>query len=135
MIAHHPFNPKSFTVSCRHRIVFFFIYPGFLLLTNLMADVDAANSDNVAIVEKRGHDRHRGSKNKPKYTLDIAASSSTPAKRRPGLPLGSKNKKPFVATTDPANHLDVSVARPTLPSSSSHNLFSFLAFAGAQCRK
>jgi hypothetical protein len=34
---------------------------------------------------------------------------------------------------DPADHLDVSVAHPILPSSSSDDLFSFFSFAGAQC--
>jgi hypothetical protein len=37
--------------------------------------------------------------------------------------------------TDPADRLDVSVACPTLPSSSVGNLFAFLAFACAQCRE
>jgi hypothetical protein len=57
VIAHHPFNPKPFTVSCRCRIIFFFIYLGFLMLINLMADVDATSSGNVAIVEKRSRGR------------------------------------------------------------------------------
>jgi hypothetical protein len=37
--------------------------------------------------------------------------------------------------TDPADRLDVSVAHPILPSSSSSDLFSFFSFAGAQCHE
>jgi hypothetical protein len=100
-----------------------------------MADVDATNYDDVAIVEKRGHDHLRGSKNKPKSLLAAAASSSTPAKHRLGRSIGSKNKKSFVTMTDPIDRLDVSVAHPILSSSSSGDLFSFFSFAGAQCRE
>jgi hypothetical protein len=97
-----------------------------------MADVDATN---YATIEKRACGHPRGSKNQPKSTLSLATSSSTPAKRRPGRPLGSKNKKSSMVTTDPADRLDVSVAHPTLLSSSSGDLFSFFSFAGAQCRQ
>jgi hypothetical protein len=100
-----------------------------------MVDVDATNYDDVAIVENRGHGHLRGSKNKPKSSLTAAASSSTPAKRRLGRSIGSKNKKSFVTMTDPVDHLDVSVAHPILSSSLSGDLFSFFSFAGAQCRE
>jgi hypothetical protein len=110
VITHHPFNPKPLTISCRHRIIFFFIYLGFLLLINLMANVNATSSSNVTLVEKWGQGHPRGSKNKPKSTLAVVASSSTSAKHRLGRPLGSKNKKPFVVTTDHSDRLDVSVA-------------------------
>jgi hypothetical protein len=61
-----------------------------------MADVGAINHSDLATVEKHGRSRPRGSKNKPKSSLDLAASSSTPAKHHPGHPLGSKNKKSAV---------------------------------------
>jgi hypothetical protein len=38
-------------------------------------------------------------------------------------------------TADLADHLDVSLAGPSAPSSSSGHLFSFFSFAGAQCRE
>jgi hypothetical protein len=57
-----------------------------------MANVDATNHGDVATVQKRGRDRPRGSKNKPKSSLAAAASSSTPAKHRLGRPLGSKKR-------------------------------------------
>jgi hypothetical protein len=80
-----------------------------------MASVVATSSGNVAIVEKHGHRCPRGSKNKPKSTLAVVAPSSTLAKRHSSRLLGRKNKKPFVLTINPADRLDVSVARPTLP--------------------
>jgi hypothetical protein len=100
-----------------------------------MADVDATNHGDVASVEKRGCGRPHGSNNKPKSSLAVAASSSTPAKHRPGRPLGSKNKKSSLTIADPGDRLDVSAAHPILPSSSSGDLFSFFSFAGAQCHE
>jgi hypothetical protein len=97
--------------------------------------VDATNYGDVATVEKHGRVCPQGSKNKPKSTLVVAASLSTRAKCRPGRPLGSKNKESSRVMMDPADHLDVSVAHPTLPSSSSGDLFSFLSFAGAHYRE
>jgi hypothetical protein len=73
-----------------------------------MADVDATNYCDVAIVEKRDRGRPRRSKNKPKSSLATAASSSTLAKRRLGRPIGSKNKKSFVTMMDPVDRLNVS---------------------------
>jgi hypothetical protein len=100
-----------------------------------MADVDATNYSNVATVEKHGRGHPRGSKNNPKSSLAAVASSSISAKRHPGRPLGSKNKKSSLVTMDPADRLDVSVARPILSSPSPGDLFSFFSFAGAQCRE
>jgi hypothetical protein len=100
-----------------------------------MADVDASNYGDIVTVEKRRRGHPRGSKNKPKSTLVVAALSSTPAKHRPVRPLGSKNKKSSAVMMDHADCLDVSVAHPTLPSSSSGNMFSLLYFAGAQCHE
>jgi hypothetical protein len=102
----------------------------------LVADVGATNHGDAADVEKSGRGRPRGSKNKPKLSLVVATtSSSTLAKCHPGRPLGSKNKKSVVVTADLADHIDVCQARPSVLSSSSHHLFSFFSFAGAQCRE
>jgi hypothetical protein len=100
-----------------------------------MANVNATNQGDVATVEKLGRGLPRGSKNNPKSSLVVVASSSTLAKRRPGRPLGSKNKKSAIVTADPTDRLDVSFAHPSATSSSSGNLFSFFSFARAQCRE
>jgi hypothetical protein len=61
-------------------------------------------------------------------------SSSAPAKRRPGCPLGSKNKAK--ASSSHINEpLDVSVAHPNPPQPSTGAVFSLFALAGAQCRE
>jgi hypothetical protein len=66
----------------------------------------------------------------------VDASTSTPANRRHGRPLGSKNKvKISAAPTITDKHLDVSLAQPVLPQLSAGNLFSFFAFACAQCNE
>jgi hypothetical protein len=44
------------------------------------------------VVEKRGHGRPRGSKNKPKDASMVVSSSSAPVKWRPGHPLGRINQ-------------------------------------------
>jgi hypothetical protein len=98
-----------------------------------MADVNATNQGDVAIVEKHGHGHPHGSKNNPKSSFAVVASSSTLAKRRPGRPLRSKNKKSAIGTTDPIDHLDVSFTHPAALSSSFGDLFSFFSFTGAQC--
>jgi hypothetical protein len=56
-----------------------------------MADAGGSQLNIGALVEKRGRDRPRGSKNKSKDPA-AASLSSVPIKRRPGRPLGSKNK-------------------------------------------
>jgi hypothetical protein len=100
-----------------------------------MADVSATNQGDFAIAEKCDRGRPCGSKNKPKSSLVVVASSSTPAKHRPSRPLGSKDKKSAIMTANSADRLDVSCARPSAPSSSSSDLFSFFYFVGAQCRE
>jgi hypothetical protein len=57
-----------------------------------MADAGVINLEDATVVEKHGHGRPRGSKNKPKASAMDASSSTTLAKHRRGRPLGSKNK-------------------------------------------
>jgi hypothetical protein len=79
-------------------------------------------------VEKQGHGRPRGSKNKASIDA-LAASSSAVVKRRPGRPAGSKNK--------PKVHL--AAPGPSTPSASTSppppRLFSFFCIASPQCRE
>jgi hypothetical protein len=56
-----------------------------------MADAGGSRLNIDAPVEKRGRGHPRGSKNKSKDPAAVV-SSSVPAKRRPGRPVGSKNK-------------------------------------------
>jgi hypothetical protein len=56
-----------------------------------MADTGVIDLDGDFVVEKHGCGRPHGNKNKPKVAI-MEASSSTPAKRCPGRPLGSRNK-------------------------------------------
>jgi hypothetical protein len=79
------------------------------------------------VVEKRGRGCPQGSKNNPN-TSTTSSSSAMPAKRCCGRPLGRKNKKPFVLMVSTADHLDVSLAQPSLLQSSVENLFSFFLF-------
>jgi hypothetical protein len=58
---------------------------------------------------------HEEAKNKPKTSAD-ASSLATPAKRCRSSPLGSKNKKASTSMANVADHLDVSLAQPILPS-------------------
>jgi hypothetical protein len=74
-----------------------------------MADAGGSHLNIGAPVEKQGHGRPRGSKNKSKDPA-VASSSSTPMKRHPGRPVGSKNKR------------KVSAAAPG-PSASPHNAY------------
>jgi hypothetical protein len=112
-----------------------FLIPSFDFSSPItMADTGVTNLDDATVFEKRGRGRPRGSKNKPKTSAD-ASSVSTPAKRHHDLPLGSKNKKLSAATAGIADLPDVSLAQPVLPQESTKNLFSFFAFAGAQCRE
>jgi hypothetical protein len=96
-----------------------------------MADTGVIDLDGGVVVEKRGHGRPCGSKNKPKVAIMEAPSSSS-AKRRPSRPLGSKNK-PKASSSQINETLDVSVAHPNPPQPSSGAVFSFFALAGAQC--
>jgi hypothetical protein len=84
-----------------------------------MADAGESRLNIGAPMEKRGHGRPRGSKNKA--SIDVAvASSSAPVKRRPGRLAGSKNK-PKVPSATPG---------PSAPSDNTSSppprLFSFL---------
>jgi hypothetical protein len=47
-----------------------------------MADAGVIDLDTGAVVEKRGHGRPRGSRNKPKDISMVASSSAMPIKRR-----------------------------------------------------
>jgi hypothetical protein len=99
-----------------------------------MADTGVVDLDAGVVVEKRGRGHSRGSKNKSKVTSMVVSSSSAPVKRCPGRPLGSKNKpKPSASPTNES--LDANDARHHTPPPSSGNIFSFFAFAGAQCRE
>jgi hypothetical protein len=91
-----------------------------------MADASGSHLDIGAPVEKWVRGCPRGSKNKATATT-LVASSSTPVKRRPGRPVGSKNK-PKVALAAPG---------PSSPSAnaSSPRIYSFFCIAGAQCRE
>jgi hypothetical protein len=51
------------------------------------------------------------------------------------LDLGPKQVLVIVSIADPADHLDVSLAGPSVSSSSSGHLFFFFSFAGAQYRE
>jgi hypothetical protein len=79
-------------------------------------------------VEKQGHGRPRGSKNKASIDT-LAASSSALVKRRPGHPAGSKNK-PKVPLAAPGPSTPSTSASPPPP-----RLFSFFCIAGPQCRE
>jgi hypothetical protein len=88
-----------------------------------MDNIDATNQGDVSTVEKHGRGRPCCSKNKPKSLLAAVTSSSTPAKRRPRRPLGSKNNKSTIVTADPVDRLYISFSHPSALSSSSGNLF------------
>jgi hypothetical protein len=62
----------------------------------------------------------------------MAVSSSAPVKRRPGCPLGSKNKSKS-STSQVNEPLDVSAAHLNPPPPSPGTVFSFFALVGAQC--
>jgi hypothetical protein len=62
------------------------------------------------------------------------SSSSAPVKRRPGRPLGSKNKpKPSASLAN--EPLDATAPRRNTHPPYSCNTLSFFAFAGAQCHE
>jgi hypothetical protein len=93
-----------------------------------MADASGSRLNIGAPVEKRGHGRPRGSKNKA-TTEAVVASSSAPVKRCPGRPAGSKNK-PKVPSATPG---------PSAPSANASSpaprVYSFFYIVGAQCRE
>jgi hypothetical protein len=99
-----------------------------------MADTGVIDLDTGAMVEKHGHGRPRGSKNKPKGASTTISSSFAPVKQHPSHPLGSKNK-PKTSDSLANKPLDATIACHNTPHHSSGNIFSFFAFAGAQCRE
>jgi hypothetical protein len=95
-----------------------------------MTDAGAADLDTSALMEKRGRDRPRGSKNKPK-DASLVASSSASMKRHPGRPLGSKNKpKASVAVAQGASTAPRNASPPPPV-----KIYSFFCIAGAQYRE
>jgi hypothetical protein len=94
-----------------------------------MADAGGSHLNIGVQVEKQGRGHPRGSKNKSK-DLALMASSSVPAKRRPGRPVGSKNK-PRVSTAAPGPSAPPhNASPPRLP-----KIYSFVCIVGAQCRE
>jgi hypothetical protein len=93
-----------------------------------MADASESRLNIGAPVEKWGHGRHRGSKNKTTAATAIA-SSSAPVKRRPGRPAGSKNKLK-VSSAAPGPSAPSVNASPSPP-----GIYSFFCIAGVQCRE
>jgi hypothetical protein len=95
-----------------------------------MADAGDANLDTGMLMEKRGCDRPRGSKNKPKDAF-LVASSSASSRRRPGRPLGSKNKPKAFGAAAPGAIAAPRDASPPPPI----KIYSFFCIAGSQCRE
>jgi hypothetical protein len=93
-----------------------------------MADANGSRLNLGAPVEKRGHGRPRGSKNKIVSTATVASSSAL-VKRRPGRPAESKNK-PKAPPAAPGS----SAPSPDA-SSSSPKIYSFFCICNAQCRE
>jgi hypothetical protein len=94
-----------------------------------MADAGGAHLNTSAQLEKRGRGRPRGSKNKSKDPSTVALSSVS-MKRRPGCPVGSKNK-PKVSAAAPGPSAAPHHASPPPPP----KIYSFFCIAGAQCRE
>jgi hypothetical protein len=94
-----------------------------------MADASVFDLDTGAVMEKRGHGRPRGSKNKPKDASLVASSLSASMKRCLGHPLGSKNK--------PKPSFDIAQGASAAPHNASPpppvKTFSVFVIAGAQC--
>jgi hypothetical protein len=99
-----------------------------------MADAGVIILDTGAVMEKRGRDRPRGSKNKPKDMSMVASSSAVPMKRCPGRPMGSKNK-PKPSSSVAHQVVDANSAPRNASPPPPVNLFSFFVIAGAQCRE
>jgi hypothetical protein len=96
-----------------------------------MVDAGVVDLDTGAVIEKRGRDHPRGSKNKPKGISLMASSSSTSMKRRPGHPLGSKNKpKPSFAVAQDASAAPRNASPPPPVKT-----FSFFVITSAQCHE
>jgi hypothetical protein len=94
-----------------------------------MADAGGAHLNTGAQIEKQGRDRPRGSKNKSKDPSTVA-SSSVSMKRRPGRPVGSKNKPKVSAATLGPSAAPHNASPPPPP-----KIYSFFCITGAQCRE
>jgi hypothetical protein len=93
-----------------------------------MADTGESHLNIGAPVEKQGHGRPRGSKNKASIEAAVALLSA-PVKRRPGRPVESKNK-PKVLSAAPGPSASSANASSPPP-----KLFSFFCIASPQCRE
>jgi hypothetical protein len=93
-----------------------------------MADASESRLNIDAPVEKRGHGRPCGSKNKT-TAATMGASSSARVKGRPGHPAGSKNK-PKVPSSSPGPSFSSPAASSSLP-----KIYSFFCICNAQCCK
>jgi hypothetical protein len=89
-----------------------------------MADASGSRLSIDALVEKWGHGRPRGSKNKATATT-LVVSSSAPVKRRLGRLVGSKNK---IKVPSP-------IPSPSAPSANASppRIYYFFCIVGAQC--
>jgi hypothetical protein len=94
-----------------------------------MADAGGTNLDAGVQMEKQGHGRPHGSKNKLKDPSMVVASSAS-MKWCPGRPVGSKNK-PKVSATAPGPSVALHNASPPPPP----KIYSFFCIAGAQRRE
>jgi hypothetical protein len=92
-----------------------------------MAHAGGSHLNIGAEVEKQGHDRPRGSKNKSKDPAAVV-SSSMPVKRHPGRPVGSKNKPKVSAAAPGLSAALRNASPPPFP-----KILSFFYIAGAQC--
>jgi hypothetical protein len=99
-----------------------------------MADTGVIDLDTGAVVEKRGHGRPHGNKNKLKDISMVASSSSAPMKQHPGRPFGSKNK-PKSSSSLARQSVDAPAARHNASPPPPVNLFSFFVIAVAQCHQ
>jgi hypothetical protein len=93
-----------------------------------MADVGGSHLNIGTPVEKRGHGRPCGNKNKATIEA-VVTTSSAPVKRHPSHPAGSKNK-PKVPSAAPGPSAPSANASPPPP-----KIYSFFCIAGAQCRE
>jgi hypothetical protein len=93
-----------------------------------MVDASGSRLNIDAPVEKQGHGHPRDSKNKATIEV-VVASSSTPVKRRPSHPAGSKNK-PKVPSAAPGPSAPSANASPPPP-----RIYSFFYITSAQCHE
>jgi hypothetical protein len=95
-----------------------------------MADASGSRLDIGAPVEKWGRGRPRGSKNKATDTT-LVTSLSTPVKRRPGHPVGSKNKPKLAPATPGPSAPPANASSPRIYSfsvSPAHSAMRFSAY-------